>query len=71
MTCPARYIGKPINYTVLDGVGLGVKHGNNQPARTDAPSRTRPPTSGWGKQRRITPHKTLEPVNPQQFLVTT
>ncbi|XP_057559533.1 abl interactor 1-like isoform X4 [Hippopotamus amphibius kiboko] len=41
---PVRYIRKPIDYTVLDDVGHGVKHGNNQPARTGTLSRTNPPT---------------------------
>uniref|UniRef100_A0A8B9XH52 Abl interactor 1 n=1 Tax=Bos mutus grunniens TaxID=30521 RepID=A0A8B9XH52_BOSMU len=75
MERPVRYIRKPIDYTVLDDVGHGVKvsHGNNQPARTGTLSRTNPPTqkppsppmSGrgrWGK--RNTPYKTLEPVKP-------
>ncbi|XP_069314899.1 abl interactor 1 isoform X32 [Eulemur rufifrons] len=44
MERPVRYIRKPIDYTVLDDVGHGVKHGNNQPARTGTLSRTNPPT---------------------------
>ncbi|XP_037666831.1 abl interactor 1-like [Choloepus didactylus] len=72
MECPVRYIQKPINYTVLDDVGCGVKHGNNQPARTCTLLRTNPPTqkpasppmSCWGTLERNTPYKILEPVKP-------
>ncbi|XP_078090096.1 abl interactor 1a isoform X3 [Mustelus asterias] len=69
---PVRYIRKPIDYTVLDDVGHGVKHGSNQPARTGTLTRTNPPTqkppsppmSGRGTLGRNTPYKTLEPVKP-------
>uniref|UniRef100_A0A8C8DAD7 Abl interactor 1-like n=1 Tax=Oncorhynchus tshawytscha TaxID=74940 RepID=A0A8C8DAD7_ONCTS len=55
MERPVRYIRKPIDYTLLDDVGHGVKvrqHGNNQPARGGGGggggggtlSRTNPPT---------------------------
>ncbi|XP_015269794.1 PREDICTED: abl interactor 1 isoform X6 [Gekko japonicus] len=77
MERPVRYIRKPIDYTVLDDVGHGVKwlkakHGNSQPARTGTLSRTNPPTqkppsppmSGRGTLGRNTPYKTLEPVKP-------
>ncbi|CAO2594775.1 Abl interactor 1 [Lemmus lemmus] len=77
MERPVRYIRKPIDYTVLDDVGHGVKvsilyYGNNQPARTGTLSRTNPPTqkppsppvSGRGTLGRNTPYKTLEPVKP-------
>ncbi|KAM5282452.1 abl interactor 1 isoform X10 [Rhinolophus sinicus] len=77
MERPVRYIRKPIDYTVLDDVGHGVKwlkakHGNNQPVRTGTLSRTNPPTqkppsppmSGRGTLGRNTPYKTLEPVKP-------
>ncbi|XP_003410591.1 abl interactor 1 isoform X10 [Loxodonta africana] len=77
MERPVRYIRKPIDYTVLDDVGHGVKwlkakHGNNQPARAGTLSRTNPPTqkppsppmSGRGTLGRTTPYKTLEPVKP-------
>ncbi|KAM3822683.1 abl interactor 1 isoform 3-T3 [Vipera latastei] len=72
MERPVRYIRKPIDYTVLDDVGHGVKHGSNQPARTGTLSRTTPPTqkppsppmSGRGTLGRNTPYKTLEPVKP-------
>uniref|UniRef100_A0A3B3B556 Abl-interactor 1a n=1 Tax=Oryzias melastigma TaxID=30732 RepID=A0A3B3B556_ORYME len=72
MERPVRYIRKPIDYNVLDDVGHGVKHGNNQAVRTGTLSRTNPPTqkppsppmSGWGTLGRNTPYKTLEPVKP-------
>ncbi|XP_030055143.1 abl interactor 1 [Microcaecilia unicolor] len=77
MERPVRYIRKPIDFTVLDDVGHGVKwlkakHGSNQPARTGTLSRTNPPTqkppsppmSGRGTLGRNTPYKTLEPVKP-------
>ncbi|XP_038587303.1 abl interactor 1a isoform X6 [Micropterus salmoides] len=75
---PVRYIRKPIDYTVLDDVGHGVKwlkakqHGNNQSIRGGTLSRTNPPTqkppsppmSGRGTIGRNTSYKTLEPVKP-------
>ncbi|KAJ8375818.1 hypothetical protein SKAU_G00063980 [Synaphobranchus kaupii] len=77
MERPVRYIRKPIDFTVLDDVGHGVKwlkakHGNSQPARGGTLSRTNPPTqkppsppmSGRGTLGRNTPYKTLEPVKP-------
>ncbi|XP_018596655.1 abl interactor 1a isoform X3 [Scleropages formosus] len=77
MERPVRYIRKPIDYTVLDDVGHGVKwlkakHGNNQPVRGGTLSRSNPPTqkppsppmSGRGTLGRNTPYKTLEPVKP-------
>ncbi|XP_064410766.1 abl interactor 1a isoform X6 [Latimeria chalumnae] len=72
MERPVRYIRKPIDYTVLDDVGHGVKHGTNPPTRTGTLSRTNPPTqkppsppmSGRGTLGRNTPYKTLEPVKP-------
>ncbi|XP_069067449.1 abl interactor 1 isoform X20 [Pleurodeles waltl] len=77
MERPVRYIRKPIDYTVLDDVGHGVKwlkakHGSNQPPRTGTLSRTNPPTQkppsppmpGRGTLGRNTPYKTLEPVKP-------
>nr|XP_023697514.1 abl interactor 1 isoform X1 [Paramormyrops kingsleyae] len=73
MERPVRYIRKPIDYTVLDDVGHGVKHGNNQPIRGGGTlSRTNPPTqkppsppmAGRGTLGRNTPYKTLEPVKP-------
>ncbi|KAJ0022791.1 hypothetical protein NQD34_014925 [Periophthalmus magnuspinnatus] len=76
MERPVRYIRKPIDYTLLDDVGHGVKvsgqHGNNQSIRSGTLSRTNPPTqkppsppmSGLGTLGRNTPYKTLEPVKP-------
>ncbi|KAK9953663.1 hypothetical protein ABG768_017641 [Culter alburnus] len=73
MERPVRYIRKPIDYTVLDDVGHGVKqHGNNQSIRGGTLSRTNPPTqkppsppmTGRGTLGRNTPYKTLEPVKP-------
>ncbi|KAI7792484.1 putative abl interactor 1, partial [Triplophysa rosa] len=75
---PVRYIRKPIDFTVLDDVGHGVKflstqqHGNNQSVRGGTLSRTNPPTqkppspplAGRGTLGRNTPYKTLEPVKP-------
>ncbi|XP_066441763.1 abl interactor 1 isoform X9 [Eleutherodactylus coqui] len=72
MERPVRYIRKPIDYTVLDDVGHGVKHGSNQAARSATLNRTNPPTQkppsppmqGRGTLGRNTPYKTLEPVKP-------
>ncbi|XP_034428884.1 abl interactor 1a isoform X10 [Hippoglossus hippoglossus] len=73
MERPVRYIRKPLDYTVLDDVGHGVKqHGNNQAVRGGTLSRTNPPTqkppsppmSGRGTIGRNTSYKTLEPVKP-------
>ncbi|XP_029698661.1 abl interactor 1a isoform X11 [Takifugu rubripes] len=72
MERPVRYIRKPIDYNVLDDVGHGVKHGNNQAIRAGTLSRTNPPTqkppsppmSGRGTLGRNTHFKTLEPVKP-------
>uniref|UniRef100_A0A3Q3WXZ8 Uncharacterized protein n=1 Tax=Mola mola TaxID=94237 RepID=A0A3Q3WXZ8_MOLML len=70
---PVRYIRKPIDYTLLDDVGHGVKqHGNNAAGRGGTISRTNPPTqkppspptAGRGTLGRNTPYKTLEPVKP-------
>ncbi|KAM9775040.1 abl interactor 1a isoform X15 [Syngnathus typhle] len=69
---PVRYIRKPIDYAVLDDVGHGVKHGNNQSIRAGTLSRTNPPTqkppsppmSGRGTLGRNASYKTLEPVKP-------
>uniref|UniRef100_A0A8C2IMT8 Abl interactor 1 n=1 Tax=Cyprinus carpio TaxID=7962 RepID=A0A8C2IMT8_CYPCA len=75
---PVRYIRKPIDFTVLDDVGHGVKwlkakqHGNNQSIRGGTLSRTNPPTqkppspplTGRGTLGRNNPYKTLEPVKP-------
>ncbi|XP_040028358.2 abl interactor 1 isoform X3 [Gasterosteus aculeatus] len=78
MERPVRYIRKPIDYTLLDDVGHGVKwlkakqHGNNAAGRGATLSRTTPPSqkppsppmAGRGTLGRNTPYKTLEPVKP-------
>ncbi|XP_038820379.1 abl interactor 1-like isoform X2 [Salvelinus namaycush] len=77
MERPVRYIRKPIDYTLLDDVGHGVKQqGINQPTRGGGGggtlSRTNPPTqkppsppmAGRGTLGRNTSYKTLEPVKP-------
>ncbi|KAM6948590.1 abl interactor 1-like [Aplochiton taeniatus] len=76
MERPVRYIRKPIDYTLLDDVGHGVKqHGNAAAAagrgggtlsRTNPPSQKppSPPMAGRGTLGRNTPYKTLEPVKP-------
>uniref|UniRef100_A0A8C9WIC1 Abl interactor 1 n=1 Tax=Scleropages formosus TaxID=113540 RepID=A0A8C9WIC1_SCLFO len=73
MERPVRYIRKPIDYTVLDDVGHGVKQGSSQPPRgAGTLSRSNPPTqkppsppmAGRGTLGRNTPYKTLEPVKP-------
>ncbi|XP_029109515.1 abl interactor 1-like isoform X1 [Scleropages formosus] len=77
MERPVRYIRKPIDYTVLDDVGHGVKwlkaKGSSQPPRgAGTLSRSNPPTqkppsppmAGRGTLGRNTPYKTLEPVKP-------
>ncbi|XP_056276177.1 abl interactor 1-like isoform X4 [Pseudoliparis swirei] len=73
MERPVRYIRKPIDYTLLDDVGHGVKqHGNNAAGRGGTLSRTTPPSqkppsppmAGHGTLGRNTPYKTLEPVKP-------
>ncbi|XP_068196879.1 abl interactor 1-like isoform X2 [Antennarius striatus] len=73
MERPVRYIRKPIDYTLLDDVGHGVKqHGNNAAGRGGTLSRTKPPTQKppspplacRGTLGRNTPYKTLEPVKP-------
>uniref|UniRef100_A0A8C6LBU0 Abl-interactor 1b n=1 Tax=Nothobranchius furzeri TaxID=105023 RepID=A0A8C6LBU0_NOTFU len=76
MERPVRYIRKPIDYTLLDDVGHGVKvrkqHGNNAAGRGGTLSRTNPPQqkppsppmAGRGTLGRNTPYKTLEPVKP-------
>ncbi|KAM9845166.1 abl interactor 1-like isoform 5-T5 [Aulostomus maculatus] len=79
MERPVRYIRKPIDYTLLDDVGHGVKvrgisvqNGNNAAGRGGTISRTNPPTqkppsppmAGRGTLGRNTPYKTLEPVKP-------
>ncbi|XP_050756083.1 abl interactor 2 isoform X27 [Gymnogyps californianus] len=74
---PVRYIRKPIDYTILDDIGHGVKwcelrHCNYQNMKMGGLPRTTPPTqkppsppmSGKGTIGRHSPYRTLEPVRP-------
>ncbi|XP_006889166.1 PREDICTED: abl interactor 2-like isoform X8 [Elephantulus edwardii] len=69
---PVRYIRKPIDYTILDDIGHGVKHRNTQNMKMGGLPRTTPPTqkppsppmSGKGTLGRHSPYRTLEPVRP-------
>ncbi|XP_012510979.1 PREDICTED: abl interactor 2 isoform X10 [Propithecus coquereli] len=69
---PVRYIRKPIDYTILDDIGHGVKVGNTQNMKMGGLPRTTPPTqkppsppmSGKGTLGRHSPYRTLEPVRP-------
>ncbi|XP_072539660.1 abl interactor 2b isoform X3 [Salminus brasiliensis] len=75
---PVRYIRKPIDYSLLDDVGHGVKwllrfkvNAQNMKAgttpRTTAPTQKPPSPPGPGKTGTIgrhSPYRTLEPVRP-------
>ncbi|XP_036425859.1 abl interactor 2b isoform X3 [Colossoma macropomum] len=68
---PVRYIRKPIDYSLLDDVGHGVKvNAQNMKAgttpRTTAPTQKppSPPGPGKGTIGRHSPYRTLEPVRP-------
>uniref|UniRef100_A0A8C6ZE61 Abl interactor 2 n=1 Tax=Nothoprocta perdicaria TaxID=30464 RepID=A0A8C6ZE61_NOTPE len=75
---PVRYIRKPIDYTILDDIGHGVKVGDivktvsTQNMKMGGLPRTTPPTqkppsppmSGKGTLGRHSPYRTLEPVRP-------
>uniref|UniRef100_A0A8C2U181 Abl interactor 2 n=1 Tax=Coturnix japonica TaxID=93934 RepID=A0A8C2U181_COTJA len=75
---PVRYIRKPIDYTILDDIGHGVKVGDivktvsTQNMKMGGLPRTTPPTqkppsppmSGKGTIGRHSPYRTLEPVRP-------
>uniref|UniRef100_A0A9J8CJZ9 Abl-interactor 2b n=2 Tax=Cyprinus carpio TaxID=7962 RepID=A0A9J8CJZ9_CYPCA len=73
---PVRYIRKPVDYSLLDDLGHGVKVGmkpvnaQNMKAgttpRTAAPTQKppSPPGPGKGTLRRHSPYRTLEPVRP-------
>ncbi|XP_078536405.1 abl interactor 2 isoform X9 [Lissotriton helveticus] len=68
---PVRYIRKPIDYTILDDTGHGVKV-SAQNMKMGGLPRTTPPTqkppsppmSGKGTIGRHSPYRTLEPVRP-------
>ncbi|XP_063788712.1 abl interactor 2 isoform X30 [Pseudophryne corroboree] len=68
---PVRYIRKPIDYTILDDTGHGVKV-STQNMKMGGLPRTTPPTqkppsppmSGKGTLGRHSPYRTLEPVRP-------
>ncbi|XP_009330443.1 PREDICTED: abl interactor 2 isoform X2 [Pygoscelis adeliae] len=74
---PVRYIRKPIDYTILDDIGHGVKwllrfKVSTQNMKMGGLPRTTPPTqkppsppmSGKGTIGRHSPYRTLEPVRP-------
>ncbi|KAM3584907.1 uncharacterized protein V6R79_002251 [Siganus canaliculatus] len=74
---PVRYIRKPIDYSMLDDMGHGVKAsaqnmkaggggGGGGLPRTNPPSQKppSPPMSGKGTLGRHSPYRTLEPVRP-------
>ncbi|XP_063788709.1 abl interactor 2 isoform X27 [Pseudophryne corroboree] len=74
---PVRYIRKPIDYTILDDTGHGVKwllrfKVSTQNMKMGGLPRTTPPTqkppsppmSGKGTLGRHSPYRTLEPVRP-------
>ncbi|XP_061572032.1 abl interactor 2b isoform X5 [Cololabis saira] len=70
---PVRYIRKPIDYSLLDDMGHGVKAsaqnmktGGGPLPRTNPPTQKppSPPMSGKGTLGRHSPYRTLEPVRP-------
>ncbi|XP_076602483.1 abl interactor 2-like isoform X2 [Chaetodon auriga] len=73
---PVRYIRKPIDYSVLDDIGHGVKVGavNGQQnmklggglSRSNPPTQKppSPPRAGKGILGKNSPYRTLEPVRP-------
>ncbi|XP_054480117.1 abl interactor 2b isoform X4 [Anoplopoma fimbria] len=71
---PVRYIRKPVDYSMLDDMGHGVKaSAQNMKAgggavlpRTNPPTQKppSPPMSGKGTLGRHSPYRTLEPVRP-------
>uniref|UniRef100_A0A7N8YAD7 Abl interactor 2-like n=1 Tax=Mastacembelus armatus TaxID=205130 RepID=A0A7N8YAD7_9TELE len=66
---PVRYIRKPIDYSVLDDIGHGVKQNmklggglsRSNPPTQKPPS---PPRAGRGILGKNSPYRTLEPVRP-------
>ncbi|XP_046886432.1 abl interactor 2b isoform X5 [Hypomesus transpacificus] len=69
---PVRYIRKPIDYSLLDDMGHGVKASAQNMKAGGALPRTNPPTqkppsppiTGKGTLGRHSPYRTLEPVRP-------
>uniref|UniRef100_A0A3B4BI14 Uncharacterized protein n=1 Tax=Periophthalmus magnuspinnatus TaxID=409849 RepID=A0A3B4BI14_9GOBI len=71
---PVRYIRKPIDYSLLDDMGHGVKvrYASAQNMKAGGMPRTNPPTqkppspplTGKGTLGRHSPYRTLEPVRP-------
>ncbi|KAM7375459.1 hypothetical protein PAMA_014527 [Pampus argenteus] len=70
---PVRYIRKPIDYSLLDDMGHGVKAsaqnmktGGGALPRTNPPTQKppSPPMTGKGTLGRHSPYRTLEPVRP-------
>uniref|UniRef100_A0A3P8VAT4 Abl-interactor 2b n=1 Tax=Cynoglossus semilaevis TaxID=244447 RepID=A0A3P8VAT4_CYNSE len=70
---PVRYIRKPIDYSLLDDMGHGVKAsaqnmktGGGGLPRTNPPTQKppSPPITGKGTLGRHSPYRTLEPVRP-------
>ncbi|XP_061632157.1 abl interactor 2-like isoform X16 [Phyllopteryx taeniolatus] len=71
---PVRYIRKPVDYSLLDDMGHGVKAsaqsmkagGGGGLPRTNPPTQKppSPPMSGKGTLGRHSPYRTLEPVRP-------
>ncbi|CAL1589665.1 unnamed protein product [Knipowitschia caucasica] len=68
---PVRYIRKPVDYSLLDDMGHGVKaSAQNMKAggmpRTNPPTQKppSPPLTGKGTLGRHSPYRTLEPVRP-------
>ncbi|OCT61313.1 hypothetical protein XELAEV_18047340mg [Xenopus laevis] len=68
---PVRYIRKPVDYTILDDTGHGLKV-STQNMKMGGLPRTTPPTqkppsppmTGKGTLGRHSPYRTLEPVRP-------
>uniref|UniRef100_A0A3B5A3V4 Abl interactor 2-like n=1 Tax=Stegastes partitus TaxID=144197 RepID=A0A3B5A3V4_9TELE len=66
---PVRYIRKPIDYSVLDDIGHGVKQNmklGGSLSRSNPPTQKppSPPRAGKGILGKNSPYRTLEPVRP-------
>uniref|UniRef100_A0A8C6U7K7 Abl-interactor 2b n=1 Tax=Neogobius melanostomus TaxID=47308 RepID=A0A8C6U7K7_9GOBI len=68
---PVRYIRKPVDYSLLDDMGHGVKVAQNMKAgglpRTNPPTQKPPALRSQGRAHsgtRNSPYRTLEPVRP-------